>query len=229
MIVLALGAGRYSSDRNVPRMVKSDALRTALSDHRGWLEVKGVSWARMQPKRQYLQLVFSVAAALADANCLAVYLSDEERLLEMNDSTRELLAGEIDPDTRFRLGEEIWIRPDDDVNSVRKRQFRASLAQFAEYCRSQTNNQDCLVEARVSAGRAADQLFVLVEDVNFAEGDFQFVGRLTRDSLMVPTLRTGERMRIEEAEVVAWQYKDGDQLYQYSLLEPTDSAGVEAR
>ena len=175
--------------------------------HQAWLEIRTLVSEDGGAAAAILAPLGAALARLADANCLALYLYDENILIPWNDSTPTALAA----GTRLHDWKQLGIfanfyLDDSSVDPRPERSFRRELKSQLDALLDGKPRGEFRIQIERSDYSAAEGLWFDVEKYDAKEEEF--VGRLMADSLIQPRLRQGRRYTVSRYQVRAAHIKD---------------------
>jgi hypothetical protein len=213
-MIVAAGAGTYANGASAQRLApQSSRLAAILRHHAGWVAVEGVELGEA-PNRELLEgTVRRLAANLIDQQSQAVYVqgawSSTPYLAAVGADTREHLRARPRPDEIPADAVAVWLDPDRVASQPASHQIMAQrrhmLRRLAESM-GDAQPLDVRLGVRLRRGHAVEQLELRVIEVSHqGYGTYHWIGELTADSQLWPKLKSGERLRLEDADIDRWE------------------------
>jgi len=229
-IVVAAGPGVYANEASVKRLLpRHTELAAVLREHDGWVLVQGVETAEPQDRLLLESVVRQLAALLVDdiegaekttqasdvpsRSLRAVFVRDAwmsgSRLALTGPDTAERLRASSrldewleDGGVAFDLEHRGTAAPavSNKAAADRRRELRA----FAESL-GRDSTAEARIGVRIQLGPATEVLWLRVVAVQHeGYGEYRWTGELTADSQLWPSLRAGERLRIDSTQIHDW-------------------------
>jgi hypothetical protein len=103
----------------------------------------------------------------------------------------------------------VWLEPDGltdpPMSHQTMAQRRHALRKLAEST-GEAQPPDVRFGVRLRRGHAAEHLELRVVEVSHeGYGTYHWIGELTADSQLWPNLKSGERLRLEDADIIRWE------------------------
>ncbi len=203
----------FSPDEIEDLEIESDALRTRVAESGAWLEIGGVA----EKESQVAELV-RFAAALANEDCTAIYLSSDSRLLENSQPLRETLTSGNAVKQIESQGEKVWL-PLPSNYKYYLGNLRL-IRQFGLFFSRRGPEQEVAVQVALPVGGALERQWLTVDDVEFGANGISRVTATFRESpLLLPHLKPGEPANFHQYRILAWRHSDGDGWKVYSTIQ----------
>jgi hypothetical protein len=174
-----------------------------------WISVVGVRWGDQDNIRQCRSKVRDTAVRLLEDNCLAVWLTNQSRLLSNRPDSRQTLAAATTLEEFSRLGEFTEITAESEQQDVPgRRALGRAMRRLVYTFPARTEGDQYHVAADVQIGSSAERLWMSLERI---EDESRFVGTLVEDSLLLPDMSAGRRLLFEEYEVTGCRFRHHEQ------------------
>lgn len=205
--------------------LSNDVLRQAVADHGFWIAIDGLAAnENFKHDAASAELAGRVAAAMCDADCLAAYFADAQRLAVNAVEVRQAFTSDDPAEALSQLDESLSESiglyrgvPDDPHEAEAIRKCRLGLKQFATaFAGNSESSADGIfrVQYRIQVGHASETHWLAVEQIEPGlYSGRRFIGELTTDSQLDPRLKAGEPFAIEDDQVIDWAYTQGGQTH----------------
>lgn len=215
-LVLTAGSGRYCPPEMLPDRLAGDPRRKIIEQHGGWVALDLLSADDPLPSSDLPGLATRLATELEKLHPQAVYLSAGRvnRLELCNFKVRQQLAnGELlkaalaKPAIKLPASRRdavfLFAAAPGEHDPVEQAALRRSLRELADRSRVGRPAGHALVRIELTRGHAREEQWLkVVRSRREKFGGDEFLAELTADSKLWPFLRTGERLRLENHDVL---------------------------
>ena len=210
-IFLTFGHQPYATEASiVESAMAKQPLKKALDDHGAFLVVSGSSATDVSDEALE-DTLRRVAAALTDANCLALYFESESRLVANGPDLERLLAGTATLAAEPDWGEEAWLdydAPADQEPTSEHASEKRELFREFQRCIAADGAPATPIRLQVQfdLGLAEEAVWLEVESIRPADYyGWDIIGRIQTDSRINPRFRSGDFVRMSSRDVIDWK------------------------
>ncbi len=199
----------YFEDRKAAADAQPDLrLRTPILEHSAWLSVDILHPdVELNMAEAYRQLAW-IVADLADEDCLALYLTETERLIAYDPSIDPVLRGANPMEAFTPIDHPVQVAADDAGLTAARVEALRRLPEFIASFVQRKPGWHYSVKAPFIEGEKTEHMWVTLEAIEGAG----FVGVLDNEPTHVRHLKCGDRVRLGVVVVEDWIMTDGKEL-----------------
>ncbi|MFC1597228.1 tetratricopeptide repeat protein, partial [Planctomycetota bacterium] len=205
---VTFGRDRLQCDAEFEPSFRGRSLGRAIADHTAWVAVDAPA-SNTDNEETEFSTVCRLVAALIDEHSLAVYLSDDARLIAVDQQLRDLLQRPNPYRPLLTAGQEAWLYRDtsDDQNDAQAaEQHPRRLDRLFSAFKTRQPDERFLVNVHLSPGFATESHWLAVRRITEGpRGRRRLFAQFTADSHLIPECRRGEPVAVRTYDVLDWK------------------------
>lgn len=204
-LLLAFGDDQYVAPSSTAAAAITDAaLRKVVESHSGWFSISALGSA---DSAQIPRVLRRLAQELAGESLQALYDWNQDLLVPAGSELDRALADEAGGQADWgpsAVYASLWREVAQPGAAAQRQWLQTRLRTIGHQVYH--DQLPCEVTLQISGGNVQERLVAVLERVEPREyGGWEFIARLSESSNLIPFLKTGEPVRIQDYEVIDWR------------------------